>query len=218
MEPAYDDLGRVMGISNRLLLRLKMRYAKLRQHTDNVRADTSRIAAKGSAALVEAIEDFDEFFQAISGERVNANVRRVLATKFFNHWYSSLILCESGLMTDALLCERSALETLAYYWLVCLDPAAVKEYVSEKTPRPVEVRRRLETLGVDISHIRHAYSYGSEVGHVGRESERFHLDDSRHALLVGGAFSAKDCDHWLNEWLPTLLYLFQSPLTKSGTK
>lgn len=141
-------------------------------------------------------------------------MRKVLATSFFNHWYSALLLIESGLVVDGVLCARNVLETLAFHWLVWLDPAAAVDYHAGRIARPVEVRRRLEALGADISYIRDSYGAGSEISHVGRRSECFHLEwqaPDRGQLMIGGAFRGADLDHWL-EYLPALLQLFPEPI------
>ena len=65
-----------------------------------------------------------------------------------------------------------------------------------------------------MSHLRSAYKYNSGVAHVGRDSERFHLDwqaPGTGQLLLGGRFSKRDADHWF-VYLPTLLRLFEKPL------
>ncbi len=41
------------------------------------------------------------------------NVKMLLSTRFFNHILSSLTLVEHGLLADSIICERSAIETLA---------------------------------------------------------------------------------------------------------
>ena len=110
---------------------------------------------------------------------------------------------------------------MAFHWLVCLDPPVADDYHAGRIPKPVEVRRRLEALGVDVSHVRDSYAAGSEIGHVGRASERFHLEmhgDNSGELMIGGAFRRADLEHWL-EYLPALLDLFQEPIlaaTRSG--
>jgi len=186
-----------------------------RRNTERVRSSSARVSS-GSQNLATAVDDFNVFFQELESldDKLCVNVRKLLATKFFNHWYSSLILVEAGLMVDAILCERSSIETLAYHWLVCLDRTAAENYDTEKPVRPVDVRRRLESLGADISYVRSSYSFGSSVGHVGRTSERFHLEmatDVRGTLLIGGQFSQRDCEHWVS-YLPALLYLFREPM------
>jgi len=120
-------------------------------------------------------------------------------------------LNECGLIVDAILCERNALETVAFHWLVCIDDEAAEEFLENDIPRPVEVRKRLEKLGVNNDTIRDIYASGIQVTHVGRDSERFHSkwsNLSKGELLFGGAFLPDEQAHMF-EFLPALLYLFQ---------
>lgn len=169
-------------------------------------------------SIDQEFEDFDNYFKDIENQQpsLERNVRMMLACKLFNHVYSAFILAESGLLVDAVLCERNALETIAFHWLICLDPDAHEEYERNNIPRPVEVRQRLEKLGVDISHLRDIYSRDSEISHVGRNSERFHSrmeSTSKGELLFGGAFSPNDQAEMFR-FLPALLYLFRHPMMK----
>ena len=188
----------------------------LRRHTREIRADGAPIVEQHQSRVDAAVRGFDEFFARLNeqSDNLRKNVRKVLATSFFNHWYAALVLIESGLTVDGVLCARNALEVLAFHWLVCLDPAAVDDYHSGNIPRPVVVRRRLEALGADISHIREGYAAGSEISHVGRRGERFHVEwetEDVGQLMIGGSFRREDVEHWL-EYLPALLHLFPEPM------
>lgn len=187
----------------------------LRRHTRRIRADAAPLIEGHQAHIDAAVRRFDAFVAGLDSQsdQLRKNVRKVLATAFFNHWYSTLTLIESGLFVDAVVCERAALEALAFHWLVCVDPTAVDDYHSGRIPRPVVVRRRLEALGVDIAPIREGYSAGSAMGHVGRHAERFHiewLEPGEGQLRVGGSFRRDDMEHWLS-YLPALLDLFAQP-------
>ena len=74
---------------------------------------------KHRRALDDAVRAFDSYFSGLEAEaktdKLRANVKKVLAARFFNHWYSALLLCEAGLIVDVLICERSAIETLAFH-------------------------------------------------------------------------------------------------------
>jgi hypothetical protein len=128
--------------------------------------------------------------------------------------YSGLLLTESGLFSDAIICERSALETVAFHWLICLDPNAAIEYETDQAIQPVKVRLRLEKLGADVSQIRELYSLASGLTHVGRDSERFNNQlesEFKGVISFGGRASQIDQEHMF-KYLPALLYLFQKPL------
>ena len=188
----------------------------LRRHTRQIRTDAAPLVEQHQRRLDAAVRRFDEFFAQLDeqSDNLRKNVRKVLATSFFNHWYAALVLIESGLTVDGVLCQRNALEALAFHWLVCLDPTAVDDYHSGNIPKPVVVRRRLEALGADISHIREGYSTGSEISHVGRRAERFHVEwqvENVGQLMIGGSFRHEDIEHWL-EYMPALLLLFPEPM------
>ena len=94
-----------------------------------------------------------------------------------------------GLGMVAFNCSRSALETTAFYWLVCHDEDAASLYDARKSPTPVDVRKRLEKLGVDIRVIRDLYSLESTIAHVGNPYDQLQIrweQGSNGKLLIGG--------------------------------
>ena len=194
----------------------KYTLTKLRKHTEQVRVLISAIQEEHLPGIEKAFCDFSDFVEELEQQPITLerNVKMMLGCKFLNHIYSALLIAERGLMVNAILCERNALETVAFHWLVCLDPNTATEYNLDNIPRPVEVRKRLEQLGADISHIRSLYASGSEITHVGRRSERFHsrwnsaLDGK---LLFGGDFSSEDQGEMFR-YLPALFYLFLKPI------
>ncbi|MDR3715215.1 MAG: hypothetical protein P4L51_20575 [Puia sp.] len=195
-------------------------FNNLERHTNSIRLGARKIIRKHRSFLNQAFSDFSKHLDEIEQQppSLQRNVKLMLACKVFNHVYSGIILIESGLTVDAIICERSALESIAFHWLVCVDPTAAGEYETEKVPRPVEVRRRLEKLGVDISQLREMYSFDSEFTHVGRSSERFdnQLESSlKGSVLFGGSGSLIDQDHMI-KFLPHFLYLFPEPLMKQA--
>ena len=193
---------------------------RLKTHSAAIRADAARILRSRAQTIDEELRAFSDFGDALEAEpaSLQRNVKLLLACKFLNHVYSALLLAENGLIVDAVLCERNALETLAFHWLVCLDPNAAEEYNTQEIPRPVHVRKRLENLGVDIFHIRELYASASEVSHVGRPSERFHGDWTSPVdgkLLFAGSHSTEDQTEMFT-FLPALLRLFKEPLMANG--
>jgi hypothetical protein len=122
--------------------------------------------------------------------------------------------------SDALTCERSAIESLAGYRLICADSGMAEKYHTGNFPKPVEVRKKLESLGYaqEVEHIQALYKSASGVTHLSRENERFSVDwknTTDGELRIGGYFSEKDLEHML-EFLPALLYWFSSPLHTNG--
>lgn len=116
------------------------------------------------------------------------NVKLALTTRFANHLFSAVQLIERGLLLDAATCLRSATETTAFYWLVDSDPASASLYDAEKSPRPVEIRKKLEALGIDISDLRERYGIESGVGHVGNRSDNLQIawESNRDGVLLYG--------------------------------
>jgi hypothetical protein len=195
----------------------KYSLENLRKHSESVRVQSLSLQKEQQEYIEKAFVDFSEKLAEIEQQppTLERNVRLILACKLFNHVYSGFILAERGLIVNAVLCERNALETIAFHWLASLDKDALHEYERGNIPRPVEVRRRLERLGVDIENIRSIYSSGSEISHVGRKSERFHSrweSPSEGKLLFGGDFELDDQAEMFR-FLPALLYLFHQPLT-----
>ena len=198
------------------MIETKFSFAQLRRHTEYIRAETTATLRKNSSFIQEAFDTFDAYIKELEGQpaTLERNVKLMLACKLLNHVYSALILTECGLIVDAILCGRNALEVVACHWLVCLDPDALTKYANNNIARPVEVRRRLEKLGADISQIRDIYSGDSKVAHVGRTSERFHSEwesQSEGVLRFGGALNPEDQNHMFG-YLPALLHLFLKPI------
>jgi hypothetical protein len=193
-------------------------FENLRKHTSAIRAQTASTLREHQSSIDRAFANFSKFINELEQQPISLerNVKMMLACKLLNHVYSALILAEYGLIVDALLCERNALETVAFHWLICLDPVSASEYQENDIPRPVEVRRRLEKLGADISSLRDLYSSVSEITHVGRRSERFHStwkNTSSGELRIGGHISPKDQAEMF-QFLPALFDLFYEPLVQ----
>ena len=127
------------------------------------------------------------------GEKtLSKNVKLMLCTRFINHLYASLLLADRGLVVDAITVGRNAVEVTALYWLICKDPGTADLYASGNTPKPVEVRKRLEKAGIDIEELRSTYSLQSGVVHPTSEYQHLWTDwvaPQEGRLLVGGGFS-----------------------------
>ena len=193
----------------------KYAFGNLRRNTELICGQSGRILQEYRSLIDQEFADFDDFLNELENQppSLDRNVRMMLACKFLNHVYSALVLAERGLIVDAVLCERNALETAAFHWLVCLDPNALQEYGQNDIPRPADVRQRLEQLGVDITSLRDLYASASQASHVGRQSERFHSQwesVSKGKLSFGGAFAPQDLAEMFR-FLPALLCWFRKP-------
>jgi hypothetical protein len=154
---------------------MKYSFKNLQKHTMDIKGSFVNFGSPLYAFIDDAFRDFSEVIEKLEGEppSLERNVKLILACKLLNHIYSGIVLAENGLIDGAIACERSALETVAYFWLVCLDSRICAEYNNGKRMQPVEVRKLLERAGVNITDIRKLYSRASDIVHVGRNSERF---------------------------------------------
>lgn len=198
----------------------KYNLSALRAHTDEVRRLTRAVVSATDPSIEDAFDQFSHFVGAIHDQQksLQRNVRLVLCCRFLNHVYSGLLLAESGLIADAVVCERSALETLAAYRLLCVEPQRAEDYADERFPRPVEVRKALEAAGYvgEADQTRILCSGASGVTHVTRESERFHVrwhSESKGELHFGGAYNAHDVEE-MTRFFAALLHWFPQPLTR----
>lgn len=172
-------------------MRKRYGFELLFKHS-NETAQNTRVALKDQVLQTRSIFGFlDYHFTSIENETAShtRNVKLALTTRFINHLFSTLLLAERGLILDAFNCFRSAIETTAFYWLVCHDNGSATIYDAEKSPSPVEVRKRLETHGVDIQAIRDLYSLASAIAHVGNPYDQLQIRWEREKdgrLLVGG--------------------------------
>lgn len=194
----------------------KFTIDNLKAHSSSIRADIQPTLRDKIDYFDKCLADFSQFLKDLEAEpaTLQKNVKLMLTCKFLNHIYSAFILAENGLIVDSILCARNALETIAFHWLVCLDPNAIEEYNHGSIPRPVQVRQRLEDLGIDITSIRDLYSSYSEISHVGRNSEKFQSQwptISDGILHLGGNYLPKDQGE-LFSFFPTLIRIFEAPL------
>ena len=196
----------------------KYSFRNLRRHTEATHVEAASVIKRSEAQLEEAFSKFSSFISAVFEQpcSLERNVRLVLACRFLNHVYSGLLLAEDGLFADAVVCERSALETLAAYRLLCLRPTVAEQYAKGRFPRPVDVRRQLESAGFagEAQQIRDLYSSASGITHISRDSERFNLrweSSSDGHLLFGGSFYRGDFEEMVR-FFCALLQWFPIPL------
>jgi hypothetical protein len=194
-------------------------FENLRLHSEEIIKQFGPILQKYHGPTVQGFDHFCHFLDEIELEApsLQKNVRLLLACKTLNHVYSGIILTERGLLVDALACERNAIETILFHWLLVLDSSVAEAYSSDAVPRPVNVRKRLEDeFNVDLSEIKSIYAKASAALHVARKSEDFHLSMTsvdRGEVYFGGKFSPEDQAQMM-KFLPACLYLFWRPLLK----
>jgi hypothetical protein len=161
------------------------------RHSNEVALTTRRILKQPVHEARKLFAFLGGHFHAIERDPPGLlrNVKLALTARFTNHLFSELMLIERGLLLDAFSCSRSALETTACYWLVLKDPATATFYDADRSLKPVEVRKRLAALGVDIGPLRELYSFQSEVAHVGNRTDSLQIKWEQGAsgrLLIGG--------------------------------
>lgn len=202
-------------------MRTRYDLQSLRGHTAHIRTVTERITVSGGEFLRDALESFDEFVASLESAppTLVRNVRLLLSCRFFNHVYSALLLSEAGLIVDSIVCERTALETLAAFRLVMVRPSYAERYECGDFPRPAAVRKLLMKYGAaaDHEHLRDLYSSGSEMAHVTRQHERFNMqwksgDTGR--LSFGGKVCVADHAEMLS-FLGTAIFWFMGGLGTS---
>lgn len=172
-------------------MRKSYSYEMLQKHSNEVSLTTRKLLKHEIKQARKTFDFLDQHFHYLENKPKSyvRNVKMMLTARFINHLFSGLQLIERGLILDAFNCSRSALETTAFYWLVCNDSSSVSLYDGEKSPPPVEIRKRLEKQGIDVQAIRDLYSLESAISHVGNETDRLQLrweEGSRGSVLVGG--------------------------------
>jgi hypothetical protein len=157
-----------MGKSYRLELLIR--------HSNETAMATRRNFKMQMDAVRKSFAFLDHHFRTLEADpkSLARNVKMVLTTRFTNHLFSSLLLCERGLILDAFNCSRTGIETTAFYWLVCLDPDSAPLYEQERSPPPVEVRKRLEVLGVSRKYASSTASRAqSSMSEIGTTTSKF---------------------------------------------
>jgi hypothetical protein len=175
-------------------VKARYRFELLFKHSNLTAKKTRRHLGKELREAQKIFNFLDYHFQCLEEKprSLVINVKLLLTTRFVNSLFSALILTERGLIMDAFHCTRSALETTAFYWLICCDASAALLYDDEKSPAPVEVRKRLEAQGIDVNTIRELYSLESKIAHVGNQYDHIQIKWENYPkgkLMVGGGLN-----------------------------
>lgn len=169
----------------------RFQFAHLEKHSQWLANETMTKCAERRAAASETISFLGVVFETVEKQPKSLfrNVRLMLIARFMNHLYSMFLLVERGLFLDAHACARSATEATAFYWMICIDQSYAEEYNKKRSPRPVDVRKKLEAHGIDVSEIRDIYSHQSDVVHVGNSFDQMQVrwhDAESGEISVGG--------------------------------
>ena len=143
---------------------------------------------------------------AFAGRRaLEPNCAFVLLAKVLNHASATFVLLRRGLLVDAALTSRNAVETSLLLELLAKEPSLCEEWIRGKRFRPSDVRRRLAELPsvalgelvIDVTpdeydDTRFAYDWMSRITHANVESVG-HAVQKKGAndfeLKIGGALS-----------------------------
>lgn len=170
---------------------VRYHFDLLHKHSNETALATRRELKKQILDVRRAFDFLDHHFRSLEQKPKShaRNVKLALTARFINHLFSALVLIERGLILDAVNCTRSALETTAFYWLVCINAESASLYDAEKSLPPVEIRKRLEGLGIDIAALRELYALESTIAHVGNQYDQLQIrweSDNDGKLLIGG--------------------------------
>lgn len=141
---------------------------------------------------------------ALAGRRLlAANCAYLLLAKSLNHAFATYVLLQRGLLVDAALTVRNALETLMLLELLSLRTDLCDSWSSGKEIKPSEVRKYLaglSTVGVgelvitvsedEYADAKVAYMWLSRITHANLESLNHattRVDEDGWVLHIGGA-------------------------------
>ena len=173
------------------------RFELLLKHSNETALSTRQVLKREIMEARKVFAFLDQHFHTLVKEpnRLVRNVKMALTARFTDHLFAAVLLLERGLILDAFNCSRSALETTAFYWLVCNDESTAALYDAEKSLTPVEVRKRLESLNVDVQPIREHYALESAIAHVGNRYDHLQIkweEGANGKLLIGGGAADRD--------------------------
>jgi hypothetical protein len=162
-------------------------------------ANRGRFQAESGACrevFAELISMMSDLGALLSGRKVlEVNRAYLLLVKAINHIASTLLLVERGLIVDAALTARNALETLLLLELLTKKPELCLKWSTGEKFTPGAVRKQLASLprvevgelAIEVSSdtwddIRFVYDWLSQITHA-------NLDSLNHAASQSGANS-----------------------------
>ena len=172
-------------------MRNRYNFELLFKHSNELALSTRRTLKRHIVEVRKIFFFLDKHFETLRqrDKSYANNVKMAITARFINNMFSALLLIERGLLLDGFNSLRSGIEATAFYWLVCKDETSASLYDAERSLQPVEVRKRLEALGVDVKTIRELYGLASAVAHVGNPYDQLQIrwgQGSNGELLIGG--------------------------------
>lgn len=191
----------------------KYLFHRLIKHTSNIELKTHKNFRNKRQELENNFQEFSHYLLKLENTQksLENNVRKMLAARFINHIYSALLLLRSGLISNALICERAAIEVLALEFLVRINPKYAIKYNNNKVPKPSEIRNELKKGG-DFRNeqcIKDLYKALCEIAHISRNDNNLssiYIANNSWQLNIGGDYKEKDTNHMLEVLLTVILW------------
>lgn len=180
-----------------------MAIEKYKRHWKFVAIDYQKQFGKLNSLLNELIALTEEGARQLSGaKKPLENATYLLLAKALNHVLSMQLLLEKGLLIDAALSTRNALETLLLTQAIQLDATEqyAEEWLKGKQFQPSWARKRLEsvkevkvreivvTANDDVNKM--AYSWLSDITHANLSGFRYVLTENEvnsYQVNIGGS-------------------------------
>jgi len=184
----------------------KYSIQNVRDHWASNAAEFSR-----SYPVCEGVfREIGDFGSAVVGalahrKELEANCAFLLFSKSLNHAFSVLLLLERGLVVDAALSTRNAVESLLLLELLVKVPSLCSKWAGGEEFKPAFVRGQLAALSsvpvrdviVEVSpdtyeDVRKAYSWLSRITHANVESLNHtatNQSPNDYVIYIGGAHS-----------------------------
>jgi len=185
----------------------KYTIPKLRKHWAPNAAAFQRRETECRTLFAHLAECGSLAIEALAGKKeLEPNCAFLLLSKSLNHALSAQLLLEHGMMVDAALCARNAIEAMLLLELLVKQPDLCQQWSKGKEFKPADVRQRLEKLPrVEVRDIiietspnehddaRFVYGWLSRITHANLESLNYSTSRASAAndfvIHIGGAHS-----------------------------
>ncbi len=185
-----------------------MKIQKFKKHWDANSLDFAKKFGDFNRLLNDLILLSEDTGKQFSGaKKPLENTTFLLLGKSINHILSSQILLEKGLLIDAALSTRNALETLLLLQAILLDPEEkhADQWLNGKQFKPSWDRKRLEKVqevtvrdvivnaSDDVNQM--AYSWLSDITHANLSSFSYSMNmtgNNSYEVHIGGSIKGHD--------------------------
>jgi hypothetical protein len=185
-----------------------MKIQKFKKHWVTNSQDFAEKFSVISRLLNELILLSEDASRQFSGaKKPLENTTFLLLSKSINHILRSQVLLEKGLLIDAALSARNALETLFLLQAILLDPEEkyAEQWLNGKQFKPSWARKRLEKVqevtvrdvvvstSDDVNQM--AYSWLSDITHANLSSFGYSMslvEHNSYEVFIGGSIKGHD--------------------------